>query len=310
MEDEKFYRISSKTFLEDAGVKTHEELWNKAKAKGCKGFVVDAPAVFTKLKAKDGDKKVKFHAVLSTSSEDRHGDIVEQEFVLTFFKKNPVMLDSHRYDSIMRIIGKWVGISTKTGKLEADADFFEENELGLLARKGVEDGYINAVSIGFMPLEFDNKGKILKSELLEASLVGVQANRDTTFQNEVNKEDVTKKGEGEDDDKKTPEDNGKEDEAPKADEKVEETEEGKEAPKEEDAKVDEAVEENKETDDKNTDDDEGKEDAPEPTKAVKRTRKTILKDVLKELDETTPANLKTRKRKLLRDLRSLLSRDK
>lgn len=173
----KFYQITNKSFKE-LGVKTFKGLWNKVK-KDHKGLCNSVDTKFKKVKSSDG----KFNVVMSTASEDRHGDIVEQNFDLKSFKKNSVLLDSHNYNSIEHIVGKVNKTKVKDGKLQGETEFMRDNPKGALAEKMVDGGFINAVSIGFIPKEFDDEtGNIVKSELLELSLVSVPANAEALFE--------------------------------------------------------------------------------------------------------------------------------
>lgn len=172
-----FYQVTNKSFKE-LGVKTLKGLWNKVK-KDHKGLSSSVSTKFKKVK--DSDKR--FRVVMSTASEDRHGDIVEQNFDLKPFKKNPVLLDSHNYGSIEHVVGKVNKTSVKENKLKGEVEFMRDNPKGVLAEKMVDGGFINAVSIGFIPKEFDEKtGNIKKSELLELSLVSVPANAEALFE--------------------------------------------------------------------------------------------------------------------------------
>lgn len=175
----KFLSITHKSF-DELGVSNHQELWQKAQAEGYKGISVHVDTAYTKAE----DSENRFHAIFSSSNEDRHGDVVVQEFDLKHFKKNPVFLDSHNYYSIEAIIGKVVPSTIKvdSGKLQGEIEFALENPRGALAAKLAEGGYLGATSIGFIPKEFDDKGKILKSELLEVSAVSVPANADAIFE--------------------------------------------------------------------------------------------------------------------------------
>lgn len=172
----KFLNITHKS-LEDFGVDSYQKLWEKMKG-DYEGISVTLKAEFQKSAEVDNS----FHAIFSTDSEDRHGDVVVQDFDLKSFKKNPVFLDSHNYDSITHILGKISNASTQTGKLEGDIEFFVDNPKGLLAKQAVEQGFLNATSIGFIPKQFDDKGKILKSELLEVSGVSVPAQGEALFE--------------------------------------------------------------------------------------------------------------------------------
>lgn len=145
-----------------------------------------------------GDYKVKFQkksddsydAIFSTASEDRDGDVIKQNFELDSFKRNPVLIDSHRYDSIDRIIGKIENISISDGKLKGTLKFALDNPRGVLASKLAEKGFLSATSIGFIPKEFNDKGEIEKSELLEVSLVGVPSNPEALLEKQKKQKGV------------------------------------------------------------------------------------------------------------------------
>lgn len=166
----KFLRLTNST-LNDYKVKTIKDLWNKVKS-DYKGLQIECFTVFKKSRSEEN----KFHTVFSTAKEDRHGDIVKQEWDLKSYKNNPVLLDSHNYDSIEHIIGGIKPITVKDNKLQGDITFALENPKGLLAYKLAVGGFLNTTSVGFIPKEFDDKGTILKSELLEISAVSVPAN--------------------------------------------------------------------------------------------------------------------------------------
>lgn len=194
----KFYQLTNKSFTEE-GVSTYKELWDKVKGTH-KGFCACLDTEFKK--SKDNDNR--FHVVMSTATEDRHGDIVEQNWDLKAFKKNPVFLDSHNYNSIEHILGKVHNAKVKDGKLVGDIEFMLDNPKGLLAYKMASGGFLNATSVGFIPLEFDKYGKIIKSELLEDSAVSVPANSEALFgktaKKQINEEEDTEKPEGTGDD--------------------------------------------------------------------------------------------------------------
>lgn len=176
----KFLSITNKSF-DELGVASYKELWEKAQGDGYRGISVCLHSEFTKA----ADSENKFHAVFSSANEDRHRDVVKQEFDIRAFKKNPVFLDSHNYWSIEAIIGKVVGIGVKDGKLQGDIEFAMANPRGVLAADLAAGGYLGATSIGFIPREFDDEGTILKSELLEVSAVSVPANADALIERSV-----------------------------------------------------------------------------------------------------------------------------
>ncbi len=191
----KFFQLTAKSF-DELGVATHQELWEKVKSEGYTAFQLGIKTILTKADDTDEDKNL-FHAVLSDSLEDRHGDIVVQEWVLGPFKKNAVLLDSHDYSTIEAIIGRWTKIEVAEKKLQGDIEFALENPRGLLAYNLAKGGFLTALSAGFIPLEFDDKGRITKSELLEGSMVSVPANPRTLIDKSVEPEQPAAKGDAE-----------------------------------------------------------------------------------------------------------------
>jgi HK97 family phage prohead protease len=181
----KFYQITNKSF-EEYEVVSQKELWNKVKGE-YNGFSCEIPVTFEKKTITGEDNKVEdiFTMIFSTPDKDRHGDIVLQNFELDFYRKNPVLLDSHNYDSITHIIGRVNSIRVEANQLKGELEFALMNPKGQLAKDMVAGGFINTSSIGFIPKEFDNEGKILKSELLENSLVSVPANAMALFEKKV-----------------------------------------------------------------------------------------------------------------------------
>jgi len=193
----KFYQLSNKSF-EKLGVNNLKELWKKVQDDGYNALSLEC---FTILKAVDGSEN-KFHAVFSTAKEDRHGDVVEQKWDLKNFKNNPVYLDSHNYNSIEHIIGKIENAKVKDGKLQGDIVYALDSEKGMLAYKLTKGGFLNTSSVGFVPLEFDEKdySKILNSELLEISAVSVPANPEALMEKIYDKSKSIKDNKDEEDD--------------------------------------------------------------------------------------------------------------
>jgi len=184
-----FYQLNTKSF-ETKGVSNIKDLWEKVKSEGYKGLAIEVKTKFVKSESKDN----KFHAIFSTANKDRHGDIVEQNWDLKQFKANPVYLDSHNYSSIERIIGKVEKIRVKDNKLIGDILFATNSPLGKLAYDLAQDGFLNTSSVGFIPLQFDDKfERILKSELLEISGVSIPADSNALYEKSY---DTSKKERG------------------------------------------------------------------------------------------------------------------
>jgi len=116
-------------------------------------------------------------AIFSTADTDRHGDIVHQNWDLKFFKKNPVILNSHNYNDATEVIGRSETTGVVDGRLEGTIKFaVAENPKAKIIFDLYAGGFLNAFSVGFMPNEFNDKGEITASELLEVSAVSVPAN--------------------------------------------------------------------------------------------------------------------------------------
>ena len=122
------------------------------------------------------------HFIASTANPDRMGDIIEQSgWVLDNFKKNPIILWQHRS-------GEPIGRSSLTEitdkGLEIHIDFMPEdvNPFAHRIERMVKAGFLNAVSVGFDPIEYEERDtdswsyRFIKQELLEVSVVTVPAN--------------------------------------------------------------------------------------------------------------------------------------
>lgn len=116
-------------------------------------------------------------AVISSSAEDRDGDIVEVSgWVLENFLRNPVVLWMHRYEAP---IGRCLDIRQEGDLLIARTRFARTplaEEIWQLYREGV----LSAWSVSFIALDWEplpsGGRRYLKQELLEYSAVSVPAN--------------------------------------------------------------------------------------------------------------------------------------
>jgi len=128
------------------------------------------------IKSVDPENAI-IEGIFSTEDEDRHGDIVRQNWDLKKYKLNPVILDSHNYWSATDVIGIAEKIGIKDGKLAGKIKFaVQENPVAKVIYDLYAGGFLKAFSVGFIPKEFSASGEILKSELLEISAVSVPAN--------------------------------------------------------------------------------------------------------------------------------------
>lgn len=127
--------------------------------------------------------------LLSTPSLNTEGfRILTEGIDLRRFKANPVLFLMH--DASGLPIGKWVDPKVEGGELTAEPEFDMDDPRGAEAARKFEKGYLNAASIGIRILETSDRAELLakgqmrptvtRSELMEASLVGLPANGDCT----------------------------------------------------------------------------------------------------------------------------------
>ena len=280
-------------------IKSGESLkaqWHKAKKAGYKGLSIDAEIQMDK----------NFHTIASTARMDRDNEIVVQNFELENFKSNPVVVDSHNYSTIENIVGRFLNVEQTDKGLEGDIDFAEESPKGKLAKKLAEGGYLRAVSIGFIPLEFaeGERGIITRSELLELSVCVVQSNADALIQN--NKNVFSKEGQVLSSANKKDIEQAIEylnkvlKRSQKEDKSQDEPEEPKDEPK------DDPKDEPKDEPEKKNPEDELK----KATEKIKQERERKLNLIAKELGETHENNLDIKRRKMFKALRQIKSQDK
>ena len=116
----------------------------------------------------------------STDTVDRVGDVVEQNWDLENYKKNPVLLYAHDYAQLP--IGR-TNPYMDGGKLKFDVEFVPKEiyPFAGTVEAMVELGFLNAVSVGFKPLDMDGT-RIKRSELLELSIVPIPANAEALIE--------------------------------------------------------------------------------------------------------------------------------
>ena len=134
--------------------------------------------------------------IASTDAPDRYGDIVDQAtWKLDRYNANPIIQWGHRYD--LPPIGK-ASVGVHDGELLAEItwDTGEHNRLANTVASQFENGFLSAVSVGFMPghavkrssLEQDDPrfapaGMVyFEPELLEISAVPIPANPEALAQ--------------------------------------------------------------------------------------------------------------------------------
>lgn len=133
--------------------------------------------------------------VASTSTTDRMGRVVTQDWDLAAYRANPIVLWSHGEAGgffgevpdldITLPIGFASDVSVEAGRLEATLNFVDEraNPLAAKVYEGIRQGSIRAVSAGWLPHDVryeQHDGEevvvVSKNELLEISVVAIPAN--------------------------------------------------------------------------------------------------------------------------------------
>lgn len=103
-------------------------------------------------------KEGEFEVIASTPHQDRMGDVIKPDgWVLTNYKKNPVMLWGH--NSMLPPVAKATKVWVEDNRLMLRG-VFAETELAQELKSLVAGGFLNAVSVGFLPMMKDDKGNI------------------------------------------------------------------------------------------------------------------------------------------------------
>lgn len=148
----------------------------------------DIKYIKAKTKAKD-DGTIQM-VVFSDSSVDRAGDTINPEgWKLNNFKRNPVLLWAHDagFDKSVPAIGNVEGLHVDSkGRLVGSLKFDMDDEFAKKVHNKYKKGILRATSVGFMPLDFEEKDNgrfhFKEQELLEVSSVNVPANQNALTQ--------------------------------------------------------------------------------------------------------------------------------
>ncbi len=132
-----------------------------------------------------------FTFVVSTPEVDRYGTIIVPAGIdYTAYLANPIVLAQH--DSGKWPIGRCLGFAMNGENLEATIQIECVTEEGKKLTKLINAGFVKAVSVGIIPVEFEEKtidGKKItvytKSELVEFSVVSVPANRQALLKKSI-----------------------------------------------------------------------------------------------------------------------------
>ena len=127
--------------------------------------------------------------IATDETVDRYGErILSTGWQLDAFRANPVVVDSHDYSSVLKILGNSPQLTIVDGRMHNRVRFAMDNPLGAIAYKMAAAGFIKSESVGFIPLEWQPAQKagdpartFTKQELLEISLVAIPANPGATI---------------------------------------------------------------------------------------------------------------------------------
>ena len=156
-------------------------------------FNKDLPLAKTIQKANDDSRVFRF--TISTDGIDREGDVIIQHGIdYTQFEKNNVILFGHDYSGLVH--GRTIAYESREDSTVMDIELPAKGTGEIVDQVSSlgEQGFIKAVSVGFVPTDtidkarspkdelfkqYPNANRIFKSSaLLEVSLVTVPANPD------------------------------------------------------------------------------------------------------------------------------------
>jgi hypothetical protein len=136
--------------------------------------------------------------VASTATLDRYREVIEPAgWRLDCYRSNPVFQNAHNYGDILFTLGKALSTEVRTvggGQALCQRIQFatDVNPVARIAYGLYKGGFLNAVSVGFIPLRWEDGGasaaggqsasaprrRYLEQELLEVSAVAIPANPD------------------------------------------------------------------------------------------------------------------------------------
>ena len=132
--------------------------------------------------------------IASTATLDRYREVIEPDgWRLDAYRRNPVFQNAHNYGDILFTLGKAVVTEVRqVGERKALCQRIqfatEVNPVARIAYGLYRGGFLNAVSVGFIPLRWEEpdgmtgatgpRRRFLEQELLEVSAVAIPANPD------------------------------------------------------------------------------------------------------------------------------------
>lgn len=142
-----------------------------------------AKGYVTEIKASEKENEGRIGlAVISTDTVDRQGDqIMADGWDFKAFNKNPLLLWSHNsgLGENRPAIGRVENVRVENGKVMFEPVFDMKDAFAADIFRKIKDKFLNAFSIGFRALEWQETStgyKFIKQEALEFSVVNVPAN--------------------------------------------------------------------------------------------------------------------------------------
>jgi HK97 family phage prohead protease len=146
-----------------------------------------------------------FTFVFSDESVDRYGDVIfARGWDLANFNANPIALFAHDAGTVENVIGRAKNVRVEGSRLIGDIEFMsaEVNPNAEIVFQMVKGGFLNTVSVGFQPIEWElakDKSRpqgvnFKKQELLEISIVPIPANANALVQAKAAGIDIARLG--------------------------------------------------------------------------------------------------------------------
>src|ERR1043165_1249710 len=117
-----------------------------------------------------------------TSSDDNldryHEIIVPAGWKLDTYHRNPVFQNAHQYGDVIFTLGKAVATEVRSGKLFQRIEFATDvNPMAKIAYGLCRGKFLNAVSVGFIPLKWEDKSSSSSSSPSSSSSSSVPRRR-------------------------------------------------------------------------------------------------------------------------------------
>ena len=127
-----------------------------------------------------------------TSKTNSHGFRIAMEGMDTSrFRENPVMLYMHNDEDV---IGRWHNLRVDDGRLLADAEFDQDDELAAKVAGKVERGFIKGCSMGICIKDMQETAYgwiATKSELMEASVCSIPSDAGAVTLYDIDRRQLT-----------------------------------------------------------------------------------------------------------------------